>query len=386
MPQYITPQFVHLDKFIEATTVKSRKLFGPKLKPRGERLLAIDTALEQLRTQYPVGNAGEARAYLLLVIRETRNWLRKMRVKAESGKTGTDDRGYKAIEINNLLREATEALIASTPGLARALDAYAQQKGGFTGRLRMKGLDGTYVHEGGLYRKGGKTQGHTFSGTYMHTFENETGQSLEGIRNKSKELGQGKDVRRLIESMFQGEVLFDNFTEQQFEMFGRWIEAKGLPSKVLYLSKMERLQHMKYVRNGALANIDDTPFVTKKVALTAWAMDRYGNFFAMHAHDSPGVVTVNHSSLLGGKDVACAGCIVTNESGRLVEIDNNSGHYKPTRQHLHGALAYLAEQGLDLEGVTVALVIPGSPQKETWTARQFLANPTGLRLGGQRGH
>jgi hypothetical protein len=40
----------------------------------------------------------------------------------------------------------------------------------------------------------------------------------------------------------------------------------------------------------------------------------------------------NHSSMLSGKRVLCAGELEINRAGKLVYIDNNSGHFKPTRK------------------------------------------------------
>lgn len=402
MADYITPHFVDTNAFTLATSITRNKLFGPKLKPRGDRLLAIDLALEALGENYqPQGNAAQTRGHLLLVIREARNWLRNVRRKADAGNLGTVGREYKRLAIRKLVAEATDALIACSPGFAEAMQAYAQQKKGGAMQFRMKGLDGVYAHEGNLYRGGGKFQGKTVSATRLHGMSANLDPLDRGIREKyvaqhirreqqdARKLGLGGDVLRLIENMMRGDVLFENFSEGQFETLGRYVNARGGAANVVYFSKMERLQHLKQIRDGKLYNIDGTPFVTAQGAVgTSWAMDCYGNLFAGDRFISD--AQVNHSSYLGGKDVACAGLILTSADGTVTEIDNFSGHYKPTPEHLHGALAYLADQGLDFDKATVRVKGSSGEKKyraSAWIRNNMQAPELGFRqfaLGGHR--
>lgn len=364
MASYIKHDGVDAKAFMLATSVNRGKLFGPKLKPRGDRLIAIDTALEALRDHFH-GTADQKRGFLLLVIREARNWVRNVRRKADAGNVGTTAREYKKVAIKQLVAEATDELIACTPGFAAAMQTYADQKAGGAMQFRMKGLSGVYANEGNVYRSGGKFQGKTLSATRLH---NNVGAHLEyepnrGVESRNnfihsqkqtlRKNGHGADVRHLIESMIRGEALFDTFTEEQFTTFGRYVGASNGLAKVVYFSKMERLQHLKHVRDGKLYNIDGTPFATPQLG-SSWAMDCYGNLFAGDSSISD--VQVNHSSYLAGKDVAAAGLIDTNADGTVTAIDNSSGHYKPTKENLHDALRYLAEQGLNFDRAVVRVV------------------------------
>jgi hypothetical protein len=390
MANYITPQLVDVNAFKLATTMNSYKRFGPKFKPRGDRLVAIDTALEALRDNYlPLANAAQTRGFLLLVIREARNWLRNVQRKADSGKVGTGDRHHKKLAIQKLVAEATDALIACTPGFAEAMQAYAEQKRGATQEFLMKGLDGVYRHEGSVYRSGGKSQGKTTSATQLHgniiadfAYEPNRGadsrnRHVHNTKQKLKKLGHDGDVRHLIESMIRGEALFETFTEDQFRTFGRYVDARTDLAKVVYFSKMERLQHLKHIRDGKLYNIDDTPFATPHQG-SSWAMDCYGNLFAGDRSISD--VQVNHSSYLAGKDAACAGIIDTTADGTVTAIDNSSGHYKPTRENLHEVLTYLADQGLNFERATVMVVGPNDDSKK-YSARDWIGNIGAPEIG-----
>jgi hypothetical protein len=71
--------------------------------------------------------------------------------------------------------------------------------------------------------------------------------------------------------------------------------------------------------------------------------------------------TFNHSSLLAGGEAVCAGCIHIGynakerreEAGRLSSIDNNSGHYKASPDHLRNAVVALRDQNVDIAWVRV---------------------------------
>lgn len=78
-----------------------------------------------------------------------------------------------------------------------------------------------------------------------------------------------------------------------------------------------------------------------------------GLFAGIHApgnspHQCMGKNPFYHSSYMGGEDVLCAGRIFVKQ-GKLVGIDNASGHYKPSAERLRGAIRELDRQGVDLE-------------------------------------
>lgn len=64
----------------------------------------------------------------------------------------------------------------------------------------------------------------------------------------------------------------------------------------------------------------------------------------------------HHSSFMSGKPVLCAGEVVV-RNGRLTYINIASGHYKPTVGDLGGALQFLQEQTVTLDGVTVGYYV-----------------------------
>uniref|UniRef100_A0A7S2GW54 Uncharacterized protein n=1 Tax=Helicotheca tamesis TaxID=374047 RepID=A0A7S2GW54_9STRA len=56
----------------------------------------------------------------------------------------------------------------------------------------------------------------------------------------------------------------------------------------------------------------------------------------------------HHSSFFGGKAVAAAGIIITDEDGCLTRLYPHSGHYRPGEAHMQRMLYFLQQSGVDL--------------------------------------
>jgi len=56
----------------------------------------------------------------------------------------------------------------------------------------------------------------------------------------------------------------------------------------------------------------------------------------------------HHSSFFGGKAVAAAGIIITDEEGYLTRLYPHSGHYRPGEAHMQRMLFFLHRKGVDL--------------------------------------
>ncbi len=116
---------------------------------------------------------------------------------------------------------------------------------------------------------------------------------------------------------------------------GKWLDADGAP-----LDTRARVQS---------SQADGTYFAEKtkdKVARwgaapALWAMDAEGNLY-VSAKSRPG--TFHHSSILGGAKVICAGTIDVVD-GKILHIDNASGHYQPPAEALAAAIEMLKKQG-----------------------------------------
>lgn len=99
------------------------------------------------------------------------------------------------------------------------------------------------------------------------------------------------------------------------------------------------------------------------------------------AHKAPtnkdGKRFFNHSTFTGGDVVVCAGELSINAQGRLLTIDNASGHYQPTGDHLRAALTILRDDyGVGFAAVQVSVASKDTIQ--VWNSGTRFS-PTGGR-------
>lgn len=79
----------------------------------------------------------------------------------------------------------------------------------------------------------------------------------------------------------------------------------------------------------------------------------------------------HHSSVVAGAAVLCAGELGTNANGFLTFASNQSGHYRPGREHLLRFLERLVEAGVDMASVMVEIVEANAPNRRL-RARRFI--------------
>ena len=82
---------------------------------------------------------------------------------------------------------------------------------------------------------------------------------------------------------------------------------------------------------------------------------------------------LHHSSLSAGQPVICSGTMKFATDGTLVEVSNDSGHYRPNAMRLYEALEVLLSHGVPLtESVTIRLIVGSAEAERINTARSFL--------------
>jgi hypothetical protein len=119
------------------------------------------------------------------------------------------------------------------------------------------------------------------------------------------------------------------------------------PSRLVALALIDQ--------NGLFEDYDGQLLTTKNVGFNPpmYVMDHYG---ALYTDTSPAIVarsrTFNHSSIVSGNDVICAGN-ATIVNGQLRLINNNSGHYKPAKENLTNCLVVLQRENADLSQTVV---------------------------------
>lgn len=122
----------------------------------------------------------------------------------------------------------------------------------------------------------------------------------------------------------------------------------GAPTRhVALLDKADRLQHMAVVDQGRLKRSNGTLCDTGTWD-EPYAMGLYGNLFiGVAAAIVTPTARLNHSSLLAGKGVMCAGTLRV-QGGILKKFNNNSGHYRPSGVNVYQRLLALRDEHVDL--------------------------------------
>jgi hypothetical protein len=100
-----------------------------------------------------------------------------------------------------------------------------------------------------------------------------------------------------------------------------------------------------------------------------YVMDASGDFYASTYEE---VGRFHHSSLFGGEPVAAAGEIEIVD-GKVVSINNKSGHYVPGKQELQQAVQSLGEKGVNLTKLDVGYFDAASRKTIHMTGTEFLA-------------
>jgi len=173
-----------------------------------------------------------------------------------------------------------------------------------------------------------------------------------------------------------GQKQFSQLTMNDFQVLQQHYSLQSMQMDfVHYIRKDERLaNNFVFINRGLL-------YLNGKLMHTGnndigwlYAMDEYGNVVAVNQQGNPGnMQQYNHSSLCAGRGVICAGNIIVRD-GRLLYIDNASGHYQPTPQHLQNCCVCLVEENeVDLTATIIKVNHPGDIfTKHTWL--NFSAN------------
>jgi hypothetical protein len=307
---------------------------------------------------------AERAAYLRQVIKNCDDWL-----KHKLGKTGGNTEARRKVILD--LKHEAMLEFKKYPLIQDALDKCARKRGqgpkvgaGAPGPQGPTKLKGFYAHEGTGYRNL-KAQGQ-----FVDPGQQRFTPSASLIHGAAGRLGNAAPS------------FDDNMTFGQFAEVDRLLKSQY---KVLYLSKMQRLEYLVAVEAGRFFKATDGSVfscgpnsVREELGrgrfesqTILYACDTSGNLFVFDANirdKKKNYVQVNHSTVLAGKEVLCAGTISI-KGGYLKGISNLSGHYQPNT----GALTKLLEVFRDDEGVSVDNVVVVDLAKEiTTSAARYL--------------
>jgi hypothetical protein len=351
-------------------------LFSISTKSYGGNLVKVLAALEAYDDNKASLQLAIREALLYNLWKQCNKWLTLKMAKEGGAKAPSTLYVTRKAEVTLLKNEAIAELAAISPRASQALLTHQMRKNFLGAHDNLKSLGTGYDIEREIYLAGNKSTGAVLSGTILHgQLDNRPNMSAKG-QKKFKNI--------------MGKKTFDTMTMAQAQKLEKVFEGAH-ETQVSYLNKIARLKYLVSPDViGLLRDLSDTLIsmtltgMDNNYYLCPYVMDKYGNLFIYNkANAASGVAVVtntggnnfqfannnyvwNHSSFLAGADVLCAGCLHIGYSvatgaaapGVLTSIDNSSGHYKPTRDHLRRCLLQLEVDGIDIDNVRVGVMGP----------------------------
>jgi hypothetical protein len=142
------------------------------------------------------------------------------------------------------------------------------------------------------------------------------------------------------------------------------------------------VEQMRFNDDGTVQTVHTGTFSTQSSGgdegFAIYACDIDGDFY-VHLDHSSHAGTFQHSSLLAGQAVSCAGTIYI-VAGRVVMLSNNSGHYLPSAFDLHDAMVAM-HADLNVDPKTVMIVCKSVSGKQYFCSGETLLTLTATDSG-----
>lgn len=364
---------MHLSSEFRFDAFKSRTEY--RWRRRGSNMEQVDASLKAYWTAVAATRVPDQLSALIRLVKECNGWMKKKKDKntAEAGmfKTRWDDikkLGQAslalAFTLKNSLGDAMDARAKSLMGSQLSYEHNRQRRlgersaGGAAVVPVTKALGGSYQPERAMFVAGGKKTNPLAMTTIAEVRGMIVEDSISSHDAVAGKFGKSVYLNKPLEALTVGDMHQIDHIMGEIEKM-----TSALARQVVYLDKSSRMPFIALVSGGKLFHFDgSTPW---DVVSCAYAMDEYGNLFLENSSDAipDRIVTgrherLNHSTFLAGKDVICAG-MMTIRAGKLINITNTSGHYKPTGVNLYQALLEMRGQGVDLAGALVTLTLAG---------------------------
>lgn len=325
---------------VYAFTVVKVSVSGSNLKP-------IIAALDHYRRVRSFGDAETLRA-LCSIVSQCRKWLRLKAAKINAAAAAPGEQtvikrknAVTALE-NEALTELRRSLAGHGQGLADAITAYETRKDARR-RAGVITLAPGYVNERAAYLSFAKKK--SVSGTQVRELL-EGNSTRTGLQLPAK--ADAKFNAKFRSKAGEDEdAYFKTLTLKDWEDIEKIAhDVEGHQIEVRYFNKFDRLQRMlEPDGRGGLQFCSGLDAATHHRLGDPWAMDEWGNLYT--SPEEKGVYSIfNHSSFAAGDLVVCAGNMIINSNGKIVRIDNVSGHYQPDPERLRAAVEILRDEYL----------------------------------------
>jgi len=366
---------------------------------------ALTPVIEALAHFHAVSHFGgdEGQKALCSIISQCRKWKRVKSLKlqragsaaaaAAAAAAGPEPNVLKRQRsIDTLMNEAIAALAATSAPNAAAIQQYETRKDR-GGRGMAQPMSRGYANERVAYIAFNKKK--SLSGTLIDEL-------LEAPKSKTRtglELGEKADAK--LQKEFRSKTSFAALSVKDWEKIDKIAaEVEGQRLQVKYMTKFERLRWMlESDSNGGLQYVGGRSAACRAGTVHPYAMDEWGNLYTAPDEATKGSYAMfNHSSFTAGDIVVCAGMLEIDNTGRLIHISNDSGHYKPSADRLRALVQILnsSDYNVNLASTEIRTVVP-NPDREVdfpitrlWNrgnwARFLAANPPDQQLGGPAGY
>lgn len=169
---------------------------------------------------------------------------------------------------------------------------------------------------------------------------------LSAVHDPSEAVRTGGDLvvkKELFEQVQKATGLTPNQITQNPILLSRIVERSTNDSCVVYLRKQTRLQFQLHINGGILQRVnplhldvnDPAHLENLDTNNRSWmyVVSPAFDFYALNDKDPALLaqnngIELNHSSVLKGRPIQCAG-LVEVSNGKIVYINNGSGHYQP---------------------------------------------------------
>jgi hypothetical protein len=364
---------------------------------RGSNMTLVDEALRAF-WEARVAVSADANAHvaqaLILVIKACNRWLKIKAGKKEVVNLGlfkfkNDLFAKRKAAVLSLARDAMVDLSAYLTQIGPGGTEYADlrsklhyqenrhktfEKGG-QARTFTKGLEKDFQAERQFWLRSGKTS--NISGSHVHATRDLFSEEKLKLRSVQEQLANvpSRDRPEFLRLMKKpvGTLTAADWSKIQRICVSAFPTDTEESTQCKYLKAAERVVALLFPNDAGRLE-DKNGNLVNEGRGCIYVMDKYGNLYSNYDSHviALGSRYLNHSSMLAGDAVICAGNIHT-EQGQLTFLDNGSGHYKPNIHQLRLCVTLLLEDGVDLSQTTIEAVdswVVGA-QVRTWNPGRF---------------
>ena len=144
------------------------------------------------------------------------------------------------------------------------------------------------------------------------------------------------------------------------------VKALGGGYQTMYMTPEERAAYKLTINRGQVTLPTGQPLKGSNIYVLAVDGHFYGGAKKSGRGGQLTSEAIHHSTFMAGEPVDGAGHFGTDDSGNLLRVDDQSGHYRPGDYELGFVLYYLEQYGTDLSRVTINRKVPADKFLADW--------------------